>query len=769
MTAKNSPSAMPHTGHLPRNPGAASFVAARASVIAVIVVLAIVCGGMNAVADGSNPGVKQRPKIGLVLGGGGAKGSAHVGVLKVIEELHIPIDYIAGTSMGAIIGGLYASGMTPDEIGQELINMKWSEVFDDATPRADRPLQRKLDDRDYLVKKKPGFRDGKIKLPPGIIQGQKFNLELTRLTLPVAGISNFDDLPIPFRAVATDIETGEKIVLSGGHLDRALRASMAVPGAFSPVLIDGRLLVDGGISDNVPINVARDMGADVVIVVDLSADLKTSAEITSVVSMLGQLSALLTVRNAERQIATLRPDDLHLEPELRDVGSGSFDKVAEGIQYGEEAARAAQDELLRFAASPRVYDAALAARDRGHYEIAPVIDFVRFVNESRLSKNVLTARLNIKVGEPLDVPALEAGIANLYGLAVFQSVRYELVTEGSQSGLVITTEEKSWGPNYLQFGLGLAVDFGDDDMWDVGLRYLKTNINSLGGEVSFAGQVGERPLALIEWYQPLDAQWRFFIRPRVFFFSRDVSQFENGDQIDEYRVRRTGASLLAGYLFGNNAELGVGIRRYIGDAKLRIGSRRMPDFSFNNAEAYVSAYYDTLDNRNFPRHGALFDGEVSDSVESLGADENFSQVTARLAIARSWGQNTIVAGAKFAETFDGDAPLQNRFPLGGFTNLSGFASDELSGEHAALLNAAFFRRIDRVKLMPRLLSIYVGGTIEYGNVFESRSDISLDPGDSMLAGSIFLGVDTILAPLYVAYGHAERGNDAVYIFLGRVF
>lgn len=737
--------------------------------LAFTLVLACGLGPVSSFAEPASAAASPRPKIGLVLGGGGAKGAAHVGVLKVIEELRIPIDFIAGTSMGAIIGGLYASGMSADEIGHELMVMDWAAVFDDETPRPDRPLQRKLDDQDYLVKKKPGYKDGKIKLPIGVIQGQKFALELTRLTLPVTHVRDFDKLPIPFRAVATDIETGEKIVLKGGHLDRALRASMAVPGAFAPVQIDGRLLVDGGISDNVPIDVARAMGADIVIVVDLSTDLKTSEEITSVLAMMGQLSALLTVRNAERQLASLRPSDLYLKPNLRGVGSGSFDRVPDTIDYGEEAARAAQNQLLRYATSARVYDAYLAERSREHATTQPVIEFVRFANESRLSEGVLAARLDIAVGSPLDVAALEAGIANLYGLEVFESVRYDLIEEGDKTGLLITAVEKEWGPDYLQFGVALAADFGSDDTWDIGVRYLKSNINSLGGEMSLAAQLGERPLLLSEIYQPLDANWRYFIRPRLFFLSRDVKQFEDGDQIDEFRVRRVGASIEAGRQFGNDAELAVGFRRYIGEAKMRIGSPHVPDYGFNNAELFVNAIYDTLDNRNFPRHGAIFRGEWSDSIESLGGDDNFSQFAASLAVARSWGPNTLIGSFEFAETLHGTAPLQNRFHTGGFTHLSGFAQDELSGQQLAIARAVYFRRFDSIELLPRLYSVYVGGTMEYGNTFESRGDISFDPSDSLLAGSLFLGVDTILAPLYVAYGHAERGNDTVYFFLGRVF
>jgi len=724
----------------------------------------------SAFAETASPAVSTRPKVGLALGGGGAKGAAHVGVLKVIEELHIPIDYIAGTSMGAIVAGLYASGMSPEDIQREMIDMPWDEVFDDDTPRPDRPMRRKQDDNDYLVKKKPGFRDGKVKLPLGIIQGQKFALELDRLTLPVQKISDFDKLPIPFRAVASDIETGERVVLSKGDLPHAIHASMAVPAAFGPVEIDGRLLVDGGITDNLPIDVVREMGADIVIAVDLAAQLKTGDQITSVLSMVEQLSALLTVRNADVQRASLGPSDIYIKPDLHGVGSGAFDRVAETIGYGETAARAVQTKLLTVAASPRVYEAYMAERKADTPEnVPPVIDFVRYKNDSKLSDDVLADRLGIELGVPLDVANIEAGIANLYGLDVFQTVGYEVVTEGTQTGLLITAVAKSWGPDYLQFGLALAQEFEGDNAWNIGVSYLKSNINPLGGEIRLATQLGDNPGVFAELYQPIDASWTYFLRPRLFYYSRDVKIFDGHHETSEFRVRRAGASIEGGRLFGNDAELAVGLRRYIGVWDMQVGSPRVPDESFNNAELFVNFLYDTLDDRNFPTRGAYANIGWKDSIESLGGDGDFSQVQGNVLAAHSWGKNTLLASFEYAETVHGTAPLQNRYQIGGFVNLSGFTTNELSGQQIAVARSVYYREIGALNLMPKLLTTYAGVTLEYGNAYESRGDISFDPSDAYLAGSIFIGIDNVIAPLYIAYGHAEQGNDSVYLYLGRLF
>ena len=289
----------------------------------------------------------QRPKIGLVLGGGGARGSAHVGVLKVLEELHIPIDFIAGNSMGAIVGGLYASGMTPEEIGRELQTIDWDDTFVDNPPRIDRSYRRKLDDNLYMVKPKLGFSDGEVKTPLAFIHGQKFDLQLSRLTLRASNLHDFDKLPIPFRAVATDLETGRAVVLKSGELSRAIRASMAVPGAFDPVEIDGRLLVDGLVSNNVPVNVARDMGADIVIVVDVGSGLYSRDQIKGALDVVAQLTNILSERNVEQQLATLKPTDILIKPQLGDLGSGDFTRAGEGIKIGEQAAREMLPTLQR--------------------------------------------------------------------------------------------------------------------------------------------------------------------------------------------------------------------------------------------------------------------------------------------------------------------------------------------------------------------------------------------------------------------------------------
>ncbi len=720
-------------------------------------VFAAPCDRFGAQAQG-------RPRIGLVLGGGGARGAAHIGVLKVLEKMRVPIDCIAGNSMGAIVGGLYASGLKPDDIEREMVGMDWDDVLDDKPPRPEQQFRRKRDDDNYLVKKYLGYGEGKLKFPLGYIQGQKFDLELARLTEHVAGVTNFDALPIPFRAVATDIETGEAVVLYRGNLARSIRASMAVPGAFDAVEIDDRLLVDGLVANNVPIDVARSMGADILIVVNVGTPLMKRKDITDVLAIMGQVSNILSNRNVQEQLRTLRDTDVLIEPDLGELSTSDFKRAAEAIVIGEKKANAERAPLARLARESAGRQQHAAVRAAALLE-PPVIAFVNIDNRSKIGNDVLAHPFQPLIGKPLDHKALKNSIEELYGWNIFESVRYEVVEENGKRGLLVHVREKSWGPNYVQLGIALASDFEGDSTWNIGVSLLKTALNHRAGEVRLSAQIGDSPAVGVDYYQPLDVGLRYFIEPSVFYDSRSFSRFEGGEEIEEFRVNRYGGQLSAGRVLGRWGEFRVGLLRAAGDVEVRIGDPGVSDFDFDSAEVFARLYYDTLDNRNFPRSGAIGTLTWTESVEGLGADADFSQLLFNIGIAHSWGRNTIVAGGRFNYTADEVAPVQNRFRSGGFFNLSGFVQDELSGQQEVLLRSAFYRRLGNIEWLPA----YAGFTLEYGNVYEDRDEISLSPEDALLAGSVFLGLDTVLGPVYLGYGHAEEGNDSVYLFLGRLF
>jgi NTE family protein len=236
---------------------------------------------------------RERPTIALVLSGGGARGASHIGILQVFEELRIPIDYVTGNSMGAIVGGFYAAGYSPDQLEEELTSIDWIDIFRDLPARQYLPFRRKQDTRDFRVGMRLSFDRKGFHFPTALVQAQKLDLMLQRLGMPVWDVRNFDDLPLPFRSVATDIETGEAVILGEGSLHRAIQASMAVPGAFAPVDMGDLLLVDGMVSNNIPIDAALAFEPDIVIAVDIGTPPLTRENIQSVFSVSLQMLSLL--------------------------------------------------------------------------------------------------------------------------------------------------------------------------------------------------------------------------------------------------------------------------------------------------------------------------------------------------------------------------------------------------------------------------------------------------------------------------------------------
>lgn len=732
------------------------------SLIPAVVGLAVLLSPDFAQAE-ALPGASQgsRPKIGLVLGGGGARGSAHVGVLKVLEELHIPIDYIAGNSMGAIVGGLYASGMTPDQIGHELKTINWDDVFNDAPPRPERSFRRKRDDDLYLVKSKLGFNEGEVNFPLAYIQGQKFDLQLSRLTQQAANIHDFNKLPIPFHAVAADIETGKPVVLQSGELARAIRASMAVPGAFNPVEIDGKLLVDGLVANNVPVNVARDMGADIVIVVDVGSGLYKREQIKGALDVVGQLTNILSERNVELQLATLTPSDILIRPQLGDLGAGDFNRAGEGIDLGEQAARQSLAALQRLSVDLARYQQTMVGR--GVRADAPVIEFVRLDNQSRIGDDTILSRISIKPGQPLDTAQLDAEIGAIFGLDVFESVRYELAREDGKTGLVLHAKEKSWGPNYLQFGLELADNFQGDSAYNLGVIYTRTAINSLNGEVRLGMQVGEEPGAVAEWYQPLDSGSRYFVNTKAALASTRYSVYADDEIVSQYDIQQGGIDLAFGRELGTWGEGRIGYRWASGQSELVVGDPFLDNYEFKLGQLYARLYLDKLDNVFFPTSGNKGVLELITAQEGLGSDNNYNQALLTYTHAFSWGRRNLISGFRFNSTLDDDAPPESLFRAGGFLQLSGYNPNQLSGQQVAMFNVVFNQRVLDSKLLPAFL----GGSIEYGNVWQQASDISLE--DAQLNGSLFLGADTPIGPLYVGVGFGEGGRMSAFLHLGPVF
>src|SRR3984885_3560205 len=453
-------------------------------------------GAVAAAPAAPSPDAPVRPRICVVLSGGGARGMAHIGVLKILDELKVPIDCIAGTSMGAIVGGLYASGMTVDQIESTMRSVDWQEAFHDAPPRRDLAFRRKQDDRNFLVDLPLGLKHGKILLPKGFIQGQKLQETLRQLTLPFSNSTDFDRLPTPFRAVATDLETGNAVVMDKGDLSIAMRASMSAPGVFAPVELDGRLLVDGGLAENLPINVARAMHADILIVSDVSFPLQPRAALDSALSISNQMLAILVRKDSDRQRASLGPQDILIEPNLGSATATDFTAPSAVITRGEDAARQAESALSAYSVGETAYRDYLARRATREPGL-PLIKFVRVDEKSKRYEKTIMAEMQPLVGKPLDIDAVGARVTELYGLGNFETLDYALVEQGEgadeESGLELRARRKSWGPNYVRFGLNLEDDFQGNSRYNAATRFILTELDDLGAELVTDVQIGSDP------------------------------------------------------------------------------------------------------------------------------------------------------------------------------------------------------------------------------------------------------------------------------------
>lgn len=705
-----------------------------------------------------------------MLSGGGARGAAHIGVLKVLDELRIPIDAIAGTSMGAVVGGLYATGFSAQDIERIVSTLDWQDAFRDRPPRAELAFRRKLEDQNFLVKFPLGLRSGDFLLPKGLIQGQKLNQTLRKLTLPVARITDFDQLPTPFRAVATDLETGEAVVLKQGDLTSAVRASLSAPGVFSPVEREGRLLVDGSLSENLPIDVARQMNVDVLIVVDVGFPLLKRNKLDSAPVISNQMLAILVRRDSDRQRATLTSNDVIIDPPLGESSSFDFGIVTRAIAAGETGARGQQAKLSALSLSPEEYSIYTVKREdirRG----TPRVDFVRVEAGSERYREALTKLFDDVVGKPVDPEALGKRVTGYYGKGNLEALDYQLVKDDDSDryGLALTARRNSWGPNYVRFGLNLQDDFEGNSTYNAAARFVLSEITQPGGEWVFDLQVGENSRFATEVYLPFSQSSKYFVLPRAQIEARNVSVLdENQESVAEYRVRSFSYGLDFGREFGNWGEIRTGYLADKGKSHVRVGDPTLPVGEFDSKGWFARLSYDKIDDINFPRRGQLVTLQWNGLRDGLGADQTADRVDLNWIAARTFGRQTAVLWTSLGTTLNKpSADVRTLFPLGGFLNLSGIKADSITGSHFGISRLLLYRQIGRGGPGFLDVPVYLGLSLEAGNVWQKRSDASF--GDTRKDASLFLGLDTPIGPVYLATGFEEGGSEAFYLFLGRTF
>lgn len=706
------------------------------------------------------------PKICLVLSGGGARGAAHVGVIRVLEELRVPIHCITGTSMGSLVGGSYATGTSVAEMDQIMAAITSELLFKEKPPRRELTFRNKQDDYKPYIGPEFGAGEGQFSFGLGLVSGVQLEVVLRHLS-KAKGYQYFDKLPIPYRAVATDLVTGKAVVFKEGEIANVMRASMSVPGAVAPASIEGMMLVDGMLTQNLPVDAARAMGADIIIAVNVGTPLLRKEQITGILGVSGQMLSILTEQNVQASIASLKPTDILISPQLGDFSTGDFDHLPDIVPLGEAAARAMSEQLARLSVPPTQYAALRKTQQLVVVQDDRPLKEIRFDKLEHVNPKALLAVMETKTGEPVVQQKLDTDMRNIYGTGDMEHVNYKFLDDSGQRVLAVEALEKSWGPDYLRFGLALYSDLAGDATFNLLASHKKTWLNSLGGEWKTDAQLGEVRQLKSEFYQPLVANGRFFVVPSVNFENRKVNLFQGNNHVAVYEKSSYLGILEAGMNYARFGELRFGLVGGIVKPNLEIGS---PTLALGPSKVNAGAVsyriiLDQLDSVDFPREGWRVRANGYDSKTELGADQAYTRINGDISGVQSFGEHTFNLYMRAGDKVGSNAlPAYAQFQLGGFLNLSGYSEGQFTGGNVQYGRVMYYRRILKGGLLE---GAYGGFALEAGKVGDS-----LVPGNSEAthkSASAFVAADTPLGPVYLGYGHSNQGDNSLYFVLGRMF
>ncbi len=715
----------------------------------------------------------HRPRIGLVLSGGGARGFAHIGILKALEQAHVPIDLVVGTSMGAIVGGLYASGMSPQALEQELMAIQWDGVFDSRLPRQALSQQRKEADFELSHALQIGFRDGEFRMPSGAVSSRSLEWLLRKYTLHTRQLSSFDALPTRFRAVATDMETGEAVVMSDGDLAAALRASMSVPGVFAPMELEDRLLGDGGLVNNLPVDVARDMGADVVIAVNIGTPLGNRSTLTSVLGVSMQMINILTEQNVQRSIAMLTRNDLLLAPSLEGVSSSDFKRARDITDRGYEYGQLVQAALERFA---------LPASDYAQWQLerkpyaAPdprALAFVRFEGVNATQARQLARLVDTHAGAPLDAATLQADLTFLSASGDYEHVDYRLVPDPVtlQDGLVFDLKDNNWGPNYLKLGLDMRTDFQGESGFNLRLHHNRHWLTPDGTEWRNQIEIGDRNGLRTELFHPLGGEHDRFFSAQASVLRQSVDLYDgSGTALGRYGRRTVSIGVDHGWTLGRGGRLGaarVGLfsaNRMVEPLLISRAATSTTVQRWSEAGVHASLVMDQLDYPNFPLQGYRWVAEAAIGRRN-GPEQSasFNRTTLRGTQVFTWGPHTLNLHLRASRTTNMHSGVLDEYALGGFQQLSGYKVGQVSGNYVALGRVGYYRQLGLNPGIAR--AFFWGASLELGNAWNRAGEIS---GKGLKSGaSLYVAADTGIGPVYLSLVRSPGQSTGVYLFLGR--
>ncbi|WP_396266990.1 patatin-like phospholipase family protein [Ideonella sp.] len=712
-----------------------------------------------------------RPRIGLVLSGGGARGFAHIGVLKALERQGIVIDAIAGTSMGAIVGGLYASGMSADEIERELLWVNWNLLFAPRVSRQQLSQRRKEEDFEIATAVELGFRDGEFRAPQGTVSSRGLETLLRRYTLPVRAVQHFDQLPIPYRAVATDMETGDAVILDKGDLATAMRSSMSVPGVFPPIEVDGRVLGDGGLVNNLPVDVVRAMGVDVVIAVNIGTPLSGRDTLNSVIGLTAQMVNILTEQNVKRSLATLGAYDVLIAPDLGSLTAADFDRTKDFIAAGEQGAQAHQARLAALGRPSAQY--AQWRQARKVPEPPPVVlDFVAFEGTELTNPARFANQMQSRPGELFDPAAAARDVRALAATGDYVRVDYHLAHTTDGHGLVLDMEDKHWGPNYLRVGLDLSTDFSGRSAFNIKLSHNRHWLTANGTEWRNRVQIGETPQVFSEIYHPLTRtigttnDW--FVSGHVLGERRLQTLFDaQGVASSEWRRSSGRLGLDVGQPWGSFGEFRLGLMLQGGhNSPLLLGANfkgSAQSDSWRETGLRLRAVVDQLDFANFPQSGYRLEGEAVLGRRTTEQSSRMARLEGQATLAWTRGAHTLnLHGVIKAADAQSDS-LVGPYTLGGFQQLSGYRPGQVAGNALMLGRLGWYMRVAQPPIFARAL--FVGASAELGQAWASRRDMTFSGLRG--GGSLYLGADTGIGPMYLGLTWAPDGEPGLALFIGR--
>jgi NTE family protein len=728
--------------------------------------IAVLLGALMTVpvnAEAQQPVVQpaSRPKVALVFEGGGALGFAHIGVIEWVEAHHIPVDYVAGTSMGGLVGGLYASGMSPQEIADFVGGINWTAVLSGQVPFPALSYRRKEDKLAFPNRLEFGLKHG-LSFPNGLNSGSAVGLLLDEKMLPYYDLKSFDDLPIPFRCVATDMTTGKEHVFKDGSLAQAMRSTMSIPGVFAPVEHGTQVYSDGAAVNNLPVNVARAMGADFVIAVYLDTGPFNKTTLSSLVGVAGRNVEIMVAAN---ELNSMKDANILLKADVSKFTSGEFEKSAEIIPKGAEVAQEHAAQLEKYAVSDADWQAYLKERNSRRRTYLPEPKFVDIYGMHGVQQTEIANEFTQYVNKPIDAQKIENTITDLQGRGLYSSISYNLIDKDGSAGLLVRPRLKNYGPPFLNVGVFLSSNNVNDIQLGLGGRATFFGMVGPGSELRVNASVGQVAGVSGELFKPLVVGKGYFVAPRA-YYARTVSSFYSGSQqLAQYTEEKNGFGVDLGYIFNSKTELRIGEDYRWYSEKLRIGTPIEQAFAITPFVSSARFQYLGQDSVQVPTRGTELRTLYTYSTETPNSSGGYSQWDTTLSHFIPVGSRGIIFGTGSGGTSFGATNLGLAgFSLGGPLRLSAYNRGELLGNDYFLAQTGYMYRL--LKLNPVIGdSIYGTGFFEIGKVWEGPPGTPNLPFDVSGAAVI----KTFIGPIYGGVSGGDSGHYAWFFGLGRIF